>query len=155
MAQAILPGNGPTRFKGALAAGTEFASAGTAKERIYTGEMASLALRVKCSAITGTLTVALNPMLSDATKDDTTGTAAGTVPGPVFSLVPTLDLDSLLVEREVAEREVAEREVAEREVAEMDLVPTTPLRDGWWSRFARILVRLWAKIKNMMRLRIR
>ena len=145
MAQAILPGNGPTRFKGALAAGTEFASAGTAKERIYTGEMASLALRVKCSAITGTLTVALNPMLSDATKDDTTGTAAGTVPGPVFSLVPTLDLDSLLVEREVAEREVAE----------MDLVPTTPLRDGWWSRFARILVRLWAKIKNMMRLRIR
>ncbi len=66
------------RLKGALAAGTVFAPSGTAKERIYCAGMQTLAVRVKCSAVTGTLTVALTPMLSDATAQDTVGTAAAT-----------------------------------------------------------------------------
>lgn len=64
------------RLKGVLAAGTAFTSEGTARERIYAGLAKSVAVRVKCSAISGTLNVELEPMLSDAGPNDTTGTAA-------------------------------------------------------------------------------
>ena len=66
----------PERLSGVLKAGTVFAPSGTATERIYTGAASSIAVRVKCSAIVGTLTVALNPMLSDAGVSTATGTAA-------------------------------------------------------------------------------
>lgn len=68
----------PYRLKGALAAGETLGQSATKKERIKVSDLASIAARVKPSAITGTLTVELFPMLADAGDDDTTGTRATT-----------------------------------------------------------------------------
>lgn len=71
------------RMKGALAAGVTFAPGDTKKERVYVGGLESVRVRVKLSAIVGTVTATVYPMLSDAGADDTAGTrgaafAAGT-----------------------------------------------------------------------------
>lgn len=65
----------PVRLGGALAAGTAFSPSETNKVRLGVEGLTQVRVRAKLSAApTGTLTVTVYPMLSDAGADDTAGT---------------------------------------------------------------------------------
>lgn len=80
MATAIqaLPGGGPYRLAGALAAATVVAATTSAKERLRISGAGTITIRAKLSAVTLTPELQVHPMLADATEDDTVGTRAVT-----------------------------------------------------------------------------
>lgn len=83
MANAVLlsdeaPYPAPRRLVGALAAAATIGNNASKKERIRITGLGVVRVRAKASAVTGTMTLQIHPMLSDATKDDTVGTRATT-----------------------------------------------------------------------------
>lgn len=68
----------PRRLAGALAAGVVIGSAANAFERIRVVGLGTLRVRAKPTSITGTLTLQIYPVLSDALDTSSTGTRAAT-----------------------------------------------------------------------------
>jgi hypothetical protein len=68
----------PRRLVGALAAGVVIASGANAVERIRVVGLGALRVRAKPASVTGTLTLQIYPVLSDALDTSSTGTRATT-----------------------------------------------------------------------------